>query len=82
MVISFLLCLSEVIETAFAGTFDKEDVHAFAASQKGEIGCVTGSIGAWWRGITTVEERKSWAVASPKRAHLARSSNFLAMKEC
>lgn len=56
------MLVMNVIETAFAGTFDKEDVHAFAASQKGEIGCVTGSIGAWWRGITTVEERKSWAV--------------------
>ncbi|CAE7235167.1 unnamed protein product [Symbiodinium sp. CCMP2592] len=56
------MLVMNVIETAFAGTFDKEDVHAFAASQKGEIGCVTGSIGAWWRGITTLEERKSWAV--------------------
>ena len=55
-------CL-QVIETAFAGTFGgQEDAQAFAASQKGEIGSVTGSIGAWWRGITTLEERKTWAV--------------------
>ncbi|CAE7596467.1 unnamed protein product [Symbiodinium natans] len=56
------MLLMNVIETAFAGAFRAEDVGAFAASQKGETGSVTASIGAWWRGITTLEERKSWAV--------------------
>jgi len=55
--------LMNIIETAFAGTFGgQEDAAAFAASQKGEIGSVTGSIGAWWRNVTTAEERKTWAV--------------------
>lgn len=57
------MLLMNVIETAFAGTFGgKEDASAFAASQKGEVGSVTGAIGAWWKEITTESERKRWAV--------------------
>ena len=57
------MLLMNVIETTFAGTFGgKEDASAFAASQKGEVGSVTGAIGAWWKEITTESERKRWAV--------------------
>ncbi|CAK9019036.1 unnamed protein product [Durusdinium trenchii] len=55
--------LMNVIETAFAGTFGgTDDAKAFAASQTGEVGSVTGALGAWWKEITTESERQTWAV--------------------
>eukprot|EP00438_Fugacium_kawagutii_P016822 Skav203781 [mRNA] locus=scaffold206:340723:345730:+ [translate_table: standard] len=57
------MLLMNIIETAFAGTFGgSEDASAFAASQTGEVASVTQGIGAWWKALTTEEERCSWAV--------------------
>eukprot|EP00928_Gymnodinium_smaydae_P024750 TRINITY_DN1993_c1_g4_i1.p1 TRINITY_DN1993_c1_g4~~TRINITY_DN1993_c1_g4_i1.p1 ORF type:complete len:596 (-),score=93.80 TRINITY_DN1993_c1_g4_i1:263-2050(-) len=56
--------LMNVIETAWPQLFGGQsgDSKVFGASQKDGIEAVYDDIGAWWRSVTTEDDRLTWAV--------------------